>query len=501
MGSRLAPRFRAVSRLGGGEVRRAAARGRPARQPTPEARPTSILDLMREPGAASKRPEMLSVTAGVGIARLYRATAATVADLLRPTHDVAMCAVKSQAHRTAPRCIYDPQLSPAGGAQLELENARCTRTHRGATSWCCYQPKVDVRSRAHGRCRGADATWRRGGRLVPPGDFIPLARETGPDQLPLSEWSASAKAARRAAPVAEQLRLLPPGRSPSACRAGCFERTDTGRPACTERRSRLRRPAPHRSSSRSPRPGLMEGSCRGVIPVAAPASAASDVEIADRRLRHRLFLAGYLTALPDLQATEDRPQLRARPAATTAAVSGDRHRDHRRWHALAQPARHRRGRRRACARWRALHKAEGCWPDAGFCSAARSAEPRTSRLWLLQPMLPRRLHGSAGQQGRSQRCPAAPPPRTQTSRLTLSPRRFMDNTSSRQAALRRLVLDEARTDAPGWTRVPMRRNRAKAPGGDNNASVIHLISKLVRGVERVERHWTCGTPKDNTARC
>jgi EAL domain-containing protein (putative c-di-GMP-specific phosphodiesterase class I) len=54
---------------------------------------------------------------------------------------------------------------------------------------------VDVR---HGRMIGVEALmrWQRGGQLVPPGDFIPLAEESGLI-IPLSEW-AIREAARQA---------------------------------------------------------------------------------------------------------------------------------------------------------------------------------------------------------------------------------------------------------------------------------------------------------------
>ena len=50
-----------------------------------------------------------------------------------------------------------------------------------------YQPIVDVRS---ARMSGAEALmrWQRGNTLVPPGDFIPLAEESGLI-IPLSEWA------------------------------------------------------------------------------------------------------------------------------------------------------------------------------------------------------------------------------------------------------------------------------------------------------------------------
>jgi EAL domain-containing protein (putative c-di-GMP-specific phosphodiesterase class I) len=58
-----------------------------------------------------------------------------------------------------------------------------------------YQPKVDVRA---AKMVGVEALmrWRRNGVLVPPGDFIPLAEETGLI-TPLSEW-AIREAARQA---------------------------------------------------------------------------------------------------------------------------------------------------------------------------------------------------------------------------------------------------------------------------------------------------------------
>jgi EAL domain-containing protein (putative c-di-GMP-specific phosphodiesterase class I) len=58
-----------------------------------------------------------------------------------------------------------------------------------------YQPKIDVRT---ARMTGVEALmrWQRGNRLVAPGEFIPLAEETGLI-VPLSEWAMS-EAARQA---------------------------------------------------------------------------------------------------------------------------------------------------------------------------------------------------------------------------------------------------------------------------------------------------------------
>jgi EAL domain-containing protein (putative c-di-GMP-specific phosphodiesterase class I) len=58
-----------------------------------------------------------------------------------------------------------------------------------------YQPKVDMRA---AKMVGVEALmrWQRGGKLVPPGDFIPLAEDTGLI-IPMSEW-ALREAARQA---------------------------------------------------------------------------------------------------------------------------------------------------------------------------------------------------------------------------------------------------------------------------------------------------------------
>ena len=130
------------------------------------------------------------VTASVGIA-LYPRDGATVADLMRNS-DVAMFSVKSQGKDAA--AIYSPQLAGRGREKLELESALHKAIERDELV-LHYQPMVDVRS---ARMVGAEALmrWQRGGTLVPPGDFIPLAEESGLI-VPLSEW-ALREAARQA---------------------------------------------------------------------------------------------------------------------------------------------------------------------------------------------------------------------------------------------------------------------------------------------------------------
>ncbi|MEP7057122.1 MAG: diguanylate cyclase, partial [Caldimonas sp.] len=147
-----------------------------------------ILDLMREPIFVGGQE--CFVTASVGIA-LFPRDGTNVADLLRNS-DVAMYSVKSAGRNAA--SLYHPMLAGQGREKIELESALHKAIERDELV-LHYQPKVDV----HGaRMVGAEALmrWRRNGVLVPPGDFIPLAEETGLI-TPLSEW-AIREAARQA---------------------------------------------------------------------------------------------------------------------------------------------------------------------------------------------------------------------------------------------------------------------------------------------------------------
>ncbi len=130
------------------------------------------------------------VTASVGIA-MYPRDGQTVADLLRNS-DVAMYSVKSAGRNAS--AIYSPQLAGRGREKIELEGALHRAIERNELV-LHYQPKLDVRG---AKMVGVEALmrWQRGKALVPPGDFIPLAEETGLI-VPLSEW-ALREAARQA---------------------------------------------------------------------------------------------------------------------------------------------------------------------------------------------------------------------------------------------------------------------------------------------------------------
>ncbi len=130
------------------------------------------------------------VTASVGIA-LFPRDGSNVAELIRNS-DVAMFAVKAQGRNAA--TVYRPQLAGKGREKLELESALHKAIERDELV-LYYQPKIDVRG---ARMVGVEALmrWQRGNTLVPPGEFIPLAEESGLIR-PLSEW-AIREAARQA---------------------------------------------------------------------------------------------------------------------------------------------------------------------------------------------------------------------------------------------------------------------------------------------------------------
>ncbi|MEP7296923.1 MAG: EAL domain-containing protein [Burkholderiales bacterium] len=186
LGSRSHRSLEAVGRLGGDEF--VALLPEVADERDAERVASRILDLMREPIFVGGQE--CFVTASVGIA-LYPRDGATVADLMRNS-DVAMYSVKSTGRNSA--SLYRPALAGQGREKLELESALHKAIERDELV-LHYQPKVDVRG---AKMVGAEALmrWRRNGVLVPPGDFIPMAEETGLI-VPMSEW-AIREAARQA---------------------------------------------------------------------------------------------------------------------------------------------------------------------------------------------------------------------------------------------------------------------------------------------------------------
>ena len=147
-----------------------------------------ILDSLRDPVMVAGQE--CFVTASVGIAMFPR-DGLNLVDLMRNS-DVAMYAAKSAGRNSAQ--AYSPHLGGRGREKIELESHLHKAIERNELV-LYYQPKVDVSA---AKMVGAEALmrWQRGNVLVPPGDFIPLAEETGLI-VPLSEWAVK-EAARQA---------------------------------------------------------------------------------------------------------------------------------------------------------------------------------------------------------------------------------------------------------------------------------------------------------------
>jgi predicted signal transduction protein with EAL and GGDEF domain/DNA-binding NarL/FixJ family response regulator len=175
----------AVGRLGGDEF--VALLPEVATEHDAERVAARILDAMRQPIQVAGQE--CFVTASVGVA-LFPRDGQNVLDLMRNS-DMAMYSAKASGRNAT--AVYAPSLSTSGRERLELETALHKALERQELV-LHYQPKVNVRDV---RMVGAEALmrWQRGGRLVPPGEFIPLAEESGLI-VPMSQWALT-EAARQ----------------------------------------------------------------------------------------------------------------------------------------------------------------------------------------------------------------------------------------------------------------------------------------------------------------
>jgi predicted signal transduction protein with EAL and GGDEF domain/FixJ family two-component response regulator len=184
-GTRAHRTLEAVGRLGGDEF--VALLPEVTAEQDAERVASRILESMKAPVYVAGQECI--VTASVGVA-LFPRDGQNMLDLMRNA-DVAMYSAKASGRNAT--AVYAPGLSTTGRERLEMEAALYKALERHELV-LHYQPKVDVQQAC---VVGAEALmrWKRGGRLVPPGDFIPLAEEIGLI-MPMSQW-ALGEAARQ----------------------------------------------------------------------------------------------------------------------------------------------------------------------------------------------------------------------------------------------------------------------------------------------------------------
>lgn len=130
-----------------------------------------VIDLFAEPLRVG--PHELRVTPSIGLV-VYPSHGLDAVTLMRHA-DLAMYQAKNNGRNRIQ--VYSDSMESPTADTLVLENDLYKALERRELR-LHYQPQFDC---ATGQITGAEALvrWEHGGKLVPPGDFIPLAEETG----------------------------------------------------------------------------------------------------------------------------------------------------------------------------------------------------------------------------------------------------------------------------------------------------------------------------------